>query len=91
MALRKIMQVRNTAITPLWTGATSRKSGRECGLHERLDRAEDAGRPRLTAELQARTVDLNKAAASGNLARIKVAFEQPREVCNACHKEFRKK
>lgn len=46
---------------------------------------------RLTVELQARTADLSKATVSGNLARIKVAFEQTREVCKACHKEFRKK
>jgi cytochrome c556 len=30
-------------------------------------------------------------AAGGILARLKVAFEQTRDVCNACHKEFRKK
>jgi cytochrome c556 len=46
---------------------------------------------RLTVELQARTSDLSKVAASGNLARLKVAFEQTRDVCNACHKAFRKK
>ena len=46
---------------------------------------------RLTVELQARTSDLSKVAASGNVARLKVAFEQTRDVCNACHKEFRKK
>ncbi|EHR71562.1 cytochrome c556 [Burkholderiales bacterium JOSHI_001] len=46
---------------------------------------------RLTVELQARTSDLSKVAAGGNLARLKVAFEQTRDVCNACHKDFRKK
>ena len=46
---------------------------------------------RLALDLQARTTDLGKVAAGGNLARIKVAFEQTRDVCNACHKEFRKK
>lgn len=46
---------------------------------------------RLTVELQARTADLSKVAAGGTLARLKVAFEQTRDVCNACHEEFRKK
>lgn len=46
---------------------------------------------RLAVELQARTSDPSKVAASGNFARLKVAFEQTRDVCNACQKEFRKK
>ena len=45
----------------------------------------------LSTELQARTAELSKAAASANLARIKVAFEATRNSCNTCHKEFRKK
>lgn len=44
----------------------------------------------LSAELQTRTAELSKAAASANLSRIKVAFEATRNACNACHKEFRK-
>ena len=46
---------------------------------------------RLAVELQARTADLSKVAGSGDLARLKVSFEQARDVCNACHKEFRRK
>lgn len=46
---------------------------------------------KLQKELQGKTVDLSRAAESGNLPRLKAEFLQTREVCNACHEEFRRK
>jgi|GEM_PF-4005473 len=34
---------------------------------------------------------LAKVAETGDVKKIKLAFEQTRDTCNACHKEFRKK
>lgn len=45
----------------------------------------------LATKLQAKTTELNKAAATGSLPLLKLAFEQTRDACDACHKEFRKK
>lgn len=46
---------------------------------------------RLAADLENRTSLLSRAAETGDLKKLKVAFDATREVCNACHKEFRKK
>ena len=46
---------------------------------------------KLGAELEARTSALTKAAETADIKKIKIAFEQTRDTCNACHKEFRKK
>jgi cytochrome c556 len=46
---------------------------------------------KLAANLEGKTSALAKAAESGDLKKIKLAFEQTRDVCNTCHKEFRKK
>ncbi len=43
----------------------------------------------LAAELQHKTSEMSRAAASGDLSRLKTAFAQTRDVCNACHKQFR--
>ena len=45
----------------------------------------------LATKLQAKTTELNKAAATGSLPLLKLAFEQTRDACDACHKDFRKK
>lgn len=45
----------------------------------------------MASKLQAKTTELNKVAASGSLPQLKLAFEQTRDACDACHKEFRKK
>jgi cytochrome c556 len=45
----------------------------------------------LSAELENKANVLAKVAESGDLKKIKLAFEQTRDTCNACHKEFRKK
>ncbi len=41
--------------------------------------------------LETKATLLVKAAESGDLKKIKLAFEQTRDACNTCHKEFRKK
>lgn len=46
---------------------------------------------KLSNDLETKTTNLSKAAESGDLKKIKQAFEQTRDTCNACHKEFRKK
>ncbi len=46
---------------------------------------------KLSTELESKTSNLAKAAENGDLKKIKLAFEQTRDTCNACHKEFRKK
>lgn len=46
---------------------------------------------KLSKDLETKTIDLSKATESGDLKKIKLAFEQARDTCNACHKEFRKK
>lgn len=46
---------------------------------------------KLGAELESRTSALTKAAETADIKKIKIAFEQTRDTCNACHKEFRKK
>jgi cytochrome c556 len=46
---------------------------------------------KLSAELEAKANALAKVAESSDLKKLKVAFEQTRDTCNACHKEFRKK
>ncbi len=46
---------------------------------------------RLAADLQTRTATLSKAAATGQMAPLKSAFESTRNACNDCHKAFRKK
>lgn len=45
----------------------------------------------LAAKLQTRTTELSQAAETGSLPRLKAAFEQTRDACDACHKEFRRK
>lgn len=44
----------------------------------------------LQNELQQKTAALAKAANTGDPEQLKIAFLQTREVCNACHKQFRK-
>jgi len=46
---------------------------------------------KLSTELESKTSNLAKVAETGDLKKIKLAFEQTRDTCNACHKEFRKK
>lgn len=43
------------------------------------------------ADLELKTSALAKAAETGDVKKIKLAFEQTRDACNTCHKEFRKK
>lgn len=45
----------------------------------------------LGKELEGKTTQLAKAAETGDIKRIKVAFESARDTCSACHKDFRKK
>jgi cytochrome c556 len=45
----------------------------------------------MATKLQTKTAELSKAAAAGSLPALKVAFEQTRDACDACHKEFRRK
>lgn len=45
----------------------------------------------MAAKLQTKTSELSRAAASGSLSNLKMAFEQTRDACDACHKEYRKK
>jgi len=45
----------------------------------------------LTIELERKTSNLAKVAETGDIKKIKLAFEETRDACNACHKEFRKK
>lgn len=44
----------------------------------------------LQNELQQKTTALAKAANTGNPEQLKITFLQTREVCNTCHKQFRK-
>jgi cytochrome c556 len=46
---------------------------------------------KLAADLESKTSAMTKAANTGDIKALKVAFEQTREVCTACHKAFRKK
>lgn len=46
---------------------------------------------KLAKELEVKTINLVKVADLKDLKKLKVAFEQARDVCSACHKEFRKK
>jgi cytochrome c556 len=46
---------------------------------------------KLSSDLEGKTSNLSKATESGDLKKIKLAFEQTRDTCNACHKEFRRK
>lgn len=46
---------------------------------------------KLAADLEGKASKLTKAAETGDLKKLKVAFGQTREICDACHKEFRKK
>ena len=46
---------------------------------------------KLSNDLETKTSQLSKASETGDLKRIKLAFEQTRDTCNACHKEFRRK
>lgn len=45
----------------------------------------------LINQLQERTAELRRAAASGSPPQLKKAFEQTRDTCDTCHKGFRKK
>lgn len=51
---------------------------------------EDDKFKRYGIDLQAVSAAVTVAAESGNLQRFKAAVSQMREVCNACHKAFRK-
>lgn len=44
----------------------------------------------LSVDLQRKTAELTRAVVSADLRQLKAAFEQTRDVCNACHKQFRK-
>lgn len=46
---------------------------------------------KLGADLELKTSALTRAAETSDLKKIKQAFEQTRDACNACHKDFRKK
>jgi cytochrome c556 len=46
---------------------------------------------KLAKELEVKTTNLVKEADLKDLKKLKVAFEQARDICSACHKEFRKK
>lgn len=46
---------------------------------------------KLARDLEAKTTNLAKVAELKDPKKLKVAFEQARDVCSACHKEFRKK
>ena len=46
---------------------------------------------KLAKELEVKTTNLVKVADLKDLKKLKVAFEQARDVCSACHKEFRKR
>lgn len=46
---------------------------------------------KLAKELELKTTNLAKVAELKDPKKLKVAFEQARDVCSACHKEFRKK
>jgi len=46
---------------------------------------------KLAKDLENKTTQLVKAAELKDPKKLKVAFEQARDVCSACHKEFRKK
>lgn len=46
---------------------------------------------RLAVELETRTTAMAKATETGDLKKLKLVFEQTRDVCTACHKDFRKK
>jgi cytochrome c556 len=46
---------------------------------------------KLSTDLESKTSALAKAAETADLKKIKLAFEQTRDACNVCHKEFRKK
>lgn len=45
---------------------------------------------KLGLELEGKTTLLAKAAETGDIKRIKAAFESARDTCSACHKAFRK-
>ena len=45
---------------------------------------------KLGSELEGKTMLLAKAAETGDIKRIKVAFGSARDTCAACHKAFRK-
>lgn len=46
---------------------------------------------KLAKDLEVKTSNLAKVAELKDQKKLKVAFEQARDVCSACHKEFRKK
>ncbi len=46
---------------------------------------------KLIADLETNTSSLASAAETGDLPKLKAAFEKTRDTCNTCHKEFRKK
>lgn len=46
---------------------------------------------KLAKDLEVKTTNLVKVAELKDPKKLKVAFEQARDVCSACHKEFRKK
>jgi cytochrome c556 len=46
---------------------------------------------KMTKDLEAKTTNLAKVAELKDPKKLKVAFEQARDSCSACHKEFRKK
>jgi len=46
---------------------------------------------KMATDLELKTRNLTLAAETGDLKKLKPAFEQTRDVCNACHKDFRKK
>lgn len=46
---------------------------------------------KLARELETKTTALTKAAETNDVKKFKVAFENARDTCSACHKEFRRK
>ena len=46
---------------------------------------------KMAKDLEAKTTNLVKVAELKDQKKLKIAFEQARDSCSACHKEFRKK
>ena len=46
---------------------------------------------KMAKDLEAKTSNLVKVAELKDSKKLKIAFEQARDTCNACHKQFRKK
>lgn len=52
---------------------------------------EEAKFKQMADDLSVKTAELLRAAESGEVKKLKPAFERTRDACDGCHKEFRKK